>query len=800
MVATGHITPEPRRFSIWLPRPLWIIVVVVVLLVGVGLTIGIHSTGGPHLENADDLADVSGEIDHGGPDPESERDRTGTRSKIGQVEIDGVNFPFGDMLDVTGPCLTTDPFKLLYSYGDASILGLRINDRANQEKFEFHLIGNEKDRKLSLQAISTLKTGVYYRVRGRLMDARVHGRKSCSLVVEQIQSIPDAPLTFIDFVDRTTVFEGTAEAGGKFRSATLIAQLEGLNEWPQSVLGKKVFAKGIVRRGKAGWEIERPAWSLIDLADQIGDTVSLDGKLMSLNGCWWFDYREERLYVTTAAGPAMEFSSDEHGRRAQVSGKLVRQLRPALNQISLKHDRDLVPCFVIRGAKVEYPNDASTWSDRYRSLYSSSFSMRDGVPELLAENSYRRNLLGNETTARLYAERNCEVIRTMLATWTPATADVLATRMNDRILPDPIRLLYATLLARTNDARGRLFLTKVVETRSRESLADALFCLGIFPSIASDKVQIETDVEWAGQLLIAVMTDRKPAGIAYRRSMSIRGSHPPISVADAAVIHSKIPTVLVKINTTAARKVLIDYVLAKSEFADSVVGTLCRSDVLLPIDDLLKLEGVTQDVNDRRDILLQLLRQKHPAAAERFLKDLEDSFVYMDFRDHSSPEALSGIRSHIKQLRGESLNHAQMLLVLGEKDPIVAILAMLDDPQWKDKSLALFELARLRDSRAIAPVARILRTAPPGYFNSKSELDACAAVCQGLGAIAQTGSKESIPALIDLLRVDLARFGTSIDRAGFQRIVASHLIELTGESFGVDAKAWAKWRQSQPKD
>jgi len=33
----------------------------------------------------------------------------------------------------------------------------------------------------------------------------------------------------------------------------------------------------------------------------------------------------------------------------------------------------------------------------------------------------------------------------------------------------------------------------------------------------------------------------------------------------------------------------------------------------------------------------------------------------------------------------------------------------------------------------------------------------------------------------------------------YQRIVAAHLIELTWESFGVDAQRWEEWRQAHPK-
>ena len=122
---------------------------------------------------------------------------------------------------------------------------------------------------------------------------------------------------------------------------------------------------------------------------------------------------------------------------------------------------------------------------------------------------------------------------------------------------------------------------------------------------------------------------------------------------------------------------------------------------------------------------------------------------------------------------------------------------MLEDPDWKNKELVLDELARLRDRRAVGPVARILREAPRGYFNTDATATCDCVVWVGLRAIAKAGTPQAIRELIELLRVDLSRFGTDTDRNGFQRFVAVHLIELTGESFGVDADAWRTWQRAQ---
>ena len=72
-------------------------------------------------------------------------------------------------------------------------------------------------------------------------------------------------------------------------------------------------------------------------------------------------------------------------------------------------------------------------------------------------------------------------------------------------------------------------------------------------------------------------------------------------------------------------------------------------------------------------------------------------------------------------------------------------------------------------------------------------------VSHGLDAIAHTGTAAAIRELIELLPVDLARFGGYMDRQEWQLIVAAHLIELTGESFGTDVEKWRTWQQAHPE-
>jgi hypothetical protein len=521
-------------------------------------------------------------------------------------------------------------------------------------------------------------------------------------------------------------------------------------------------------------------WKLVDLADQVGQEVSLDGELWSLNGHWWFDYRGSGIYLISEAGPQLAFANDDHGRNATITGKLLYQLRPSLEQISLKSDRDLVNTYVVRGAKV-----TKGLYDHLGALHVTQHRVTDGVVELLAEESYRRNIMGDETKAILYVERNRGVIDSLVQNANEKVREVLTRRINDSKVDEVVRLLYATILSRVNDSRGREYLRKTWAAPGTIPKEELYYCLGAFPFLAiAEDEKVSADRGWVEKILIEIMSTPESAKLAARVS--------------------SIPQVLITINSPAARKVLLDYALISEGdprgflSKPSITFLLCNSSIVLPPEDLLRMEAITTDSGTRRIIMRAFLRQKHPAAVERFTADLEDSFVYMDIRNGSSPEFLATLKTHLPKLNGEAKLHAEMLLILGEKDPVPILIDRLKDPKSSDKSLVIFELARLADSRSVAPVAKLLREAPKDALKADSELTGNGSIINSLEVLARVGDREAFQALIELLEVDLSRLGGYTDKAGFQRIIAAHLIEISGESFGTDQAGWRAWEKAQP--
>ena len=707
------------------------------------------------------------------------------KQELDHVFIDGVKLPFDETVEIVGICQSADSFRFRNPFAHASLLGLRIQQRANQEGIAFYLRGKTDalDKKLE-----SLEKDSYFKVRGRIGGVRLSGpNRVCNFTVESIESVPAAPLMPSEFVDREASFEGVAVAKGAVKIHQETLQLDGLQAWPENVIGKRVLVQGLVSSSdKKTWQLSKPTWKFVNLADMESQEVSLDGTLWSLNGHWWFDYRGERLYLTKAYGPPLTFPG-AHGRTATASGNLVRQLRPSLDQITSKVDRDLVPTYVVRGAKVTFRDDSKTWTDRFGTVYPKRNKVQDGVPELIAESSFRRNIIGNETRTMLFKERNFAAISEIVHDATPAVRSIIAGRMNDAQVNSSLRLLYAAILARVNDERGREFLRTSAESPGELSQEEIYYCLGIFPFLAAiENDETETNCKWAEKTLVAIMTKPDSAKVASKFSF--------------------IPSVLIRINSPASRKTLLDYVLRSDGEAESfftgpsITSLLCHPSTKLSAEDLLAIEAVTEDEGTRRQILRALLRLKHPAAAERFLKDLKGGFAYMDFRDSSSPEVLAALKPQLSNVTGETKSHVQMLLVLGEQDPVPPLLALLNDPKFRDKNLVMFELARIADPRAVSPVARVLRNEPDGYFKTDSTLATTTSIEHALKVLANTRNREAVKELIELIGADLGRFGGYIDRAGLQRIVAAHLIEITGESFGVDQAGWHAWEQAQPDE
>lgn len=687
--------------------------------------------------------------------------------------IDGVTIPYGQELEVVGQGLEPDDMD---RNGQQCLEVSRVNGRANQDQISCYLLGGAR---LSNGDLETLKPGQWYRARGILADGSPWRRlPAIKLVAVKIEAVPPTPAGLADFVDREAEFVGTAAAAGVLQIANLTARLEGVDEWPVGTAGKRVLARGTIRTDGAVWRFERASWHLVELADRVGDEVSLDGRFWTHNFGWWFEYRGTKLYVTDAQDHPVELKQDNHGRRVRVSGKLAQQARPSIEQVRVNSYGELQDYFVVRKARLEFLEPEVTYEQRFRVLHTTPDRKADGVFELQPESDGPHCLIGNETEAEFFRCRNAELIAEILRDPNAHTVDVLARRMADPQVHMTVRLLYAALLAAVNDSRGRTFLIDAVRASDAPCFENAVYCLGEFPFLAPPEAKMNTELAWAEPTLVKLMAEHNQDD----------GVGPPRAVA----FISRIPAVLLKIGTDAARQAVVDVAAKPNDRFFHVLTEACDSDAQFTPAELLRLKGAVNREFQLCDVIAKYLRQKRPDTVQLFLNDIGKGVVYMTFRDRLSQELVAALKAHLQEASAEVRPDVELLILLGEKDPVPALLARLDDPQWPHKNLLVWELAQRKDLRAIAPLTRILREAPRDYFNSKTECDAGFRVENALSAIAGPATPESIRALISLLSVDLSRFDAYIDRNSFRLMIVRDLINITGESYGLDADAWQK--------
>lgn len=708
-----------------------------------------------------------------------------------QIVVDGVVLRFGDTIEVHGVCIPDRDWDA----GPATIRVLRIAGRPTQQPLDLRISVNTADPALSYDALSKLRSKTHLLVRGTLTNARIGGVHNVGILLpEQVRPVAPADLRVAEFVGREAVFEGQAIAGGTLKYGDETVRLDGIDDWPEPIRGKQVSVGGTVRKDDRGLVIERPTWKLFRLEDLVNQRVDLEGALLSLNGVWWFEYRDQRLDLVSPAGPTLRFDSENHYRRARVRGDLVLQERPSLHQISLKSARDLVPTYAIRGAAVELTGRAVSWEEKLGPIYRSHQTSKNGVPELLAESSFRRNLLGNETDARLFAERNRPVIQQILREISPAHADEIARRMSDEKTNDILRLLYATILAGVDDRRGSAYLLERARATDQTLDLNLLYCLGEFPFLAREADR-KVDAAWAEAVLVEIM--RNTQRVELRGAVLGDNDGKRVPIASAAAFYSSIPAVLRFIGSENCRRALLEFVKAQGSGSKQVARELCRWEPPPAPADLLEIDRLVADRGVHREVLWHLLAQKSPQALDRFAGELENGFVYMDFRDHLWPEMVDALKRRLDGFTGKARVHAQMLIALGQQDAVGELLNLLADERWTDKNLVFYELARLGDPRAVAPVARFLRETQ-GTVKDDDGLSATNTVTHALDAIAHTGTAAAIRELIELLPVDLARFGGYIKRDEWPLVIAGHLIELTGESFGTDVEKWRAWQRAHP--
>ncbi|WP_254510467.1 hypothetical protein [Anatilimnocola floriformis] len=177
----------------------------------------------------------------------------------------------------------------------------------------------------------------------------------------RVKEIPAVTFTPADFIGRRAILQGIAR--DKDGQAIMDGEqwqviVNPKAPWPKEILEKKVETLGMYNPGKPDYDNPKAVevFTLIDgsarpvdLADQVGQKVELRGRATSRNGVWWFEFRDQDIYVENLE--EMPGWSEEVSRQPIViRGVLAKAKLPRVDQVSVKANRNLRDYYIVRQA------------------------------------------------------------------------------------------------------------------------------------------------------------------------------------------------------------------------------------------------------------------------------------------------------------------------------------------------------------------------------------------------------------------------------------------------------------------
>lgn len=562
---------------------------------------------------------------------------------------------------------------------------------------------------------------------------------------------------------------------------------------------------------------------LVDLVKLTGKEVEILGVLWSRNGVWSFAYGEENVYLTDASGRSDTYQVDWHGRRVRVKGLVKRQLRASLDQISTKTARDLVMYSLIVNAQVALDSEAgmSDEGNRFRALYERTPKLVDGAFELLAEPGFRRNIVGGETTARLFVERNWAQIEHMLLNATDASKDTIAGRMNDSKIDGSLRSIYASILAALGDSRGRDYFKRLVQPgKDKKPEPDVIFLLGAIDSLKSVHKRRIEDGEWIEELALTclrltpgqtvlyssiaeMLCERKSKpGIDLMIDLMLNGAS-KVEEAEAAPAQQSTSTKgggrvdTGEFDRLFGQMGLDPDAMSPADYSSALLlPVLSAGPEFVTTGTLIRLaEKFPEPDYNRRLLFREMLKRDDPRAISLFYDDLKTSFWPMELEEYAGPKIISAVREELPKLNpGEVRTELEFLLTRRTDNAAANFAKMLEDPQTPIEDLLglSWELAGVEGGdRHAASVARAIQKRVLKQAQAKPDAMDVTRMIKGIG---ESSEASAVEAMIDLLAADFSVLADEwVSVTEFRHHIAGQLAEMTGESFGIDHGAWEKW-------
>ncbi len=250
----------------------------------------------------------------------------------------------------------------------------RINGKATQEDIQICVIPyfnefGKKAKAVEGEPLPALTSGKTYEFEGYETGSFVGtpraAYKRAGIAIQSVdfyfmhefvvyKAVETKPIKAVpsEFVDRVALLEGVAlshESRAYIGDKNWMLLTDPDKPWAKDVEGKVVEAVGVIKKTENAnvFRLEKGTTRLVKLEDQVGRSVALRGIARSLNGEWWFEYRGVDLHVENMNN-MFEKAAGVFNAPVLITGTLEEDLLPAIDQISIKSDRDKKKYFVVR--------------------------------------------------------------------------------------------------------------------------------------------------------------------------------------------------------------------------------------------------------------------------------------------------------------------------------------------------------------------------------------------------------------------------------------------------------------------
>lgn len=381
---------------------------------------------------------------------------------------------------------------------------------------------------------------------------------------------------------------------------------------------------------------------------------------------------------------------------------------------------------------------------------------------------------------------NSEALRSIFKLDAEMVRREMVRRVSDESYPRRLRNLAAAVVMLRNDAVGRDYFKRQVETLGIH-MVDVYYLIGWYGLFGNRETSEHPDMQWAEELMIAALQDKRTLvrdDVYVAKSLS-----EPIleEVREVAVTVGMFPELLGKMKSKEALPVILS-LIHENRYAKDVIRPLGK------FGDK-RVEPVIMEILQKHDdcygsAIVAAIDLQMQSALPVLLRHLDDPNTYYGLNKLADASILPVLKRALPDLTSYAKADAQLLILkLQSEDPMPELLTLLRDTNFLGRSDVVHRLKELKDNRAVKDLTHVLCNDVADYMRTFS-----------LRALASIRTADAVEGLIEGLSADYTYVERMKDtrsaedyRRDFQAEIVNVLKDITKKDFGTNTKQWKKW-------